>query len=505
MNRRRRGSTRRRTVALALIGLLAASACTGTDPVVDETTGRPVPGGTLRIGIRELGSLDPQRAVDPASLLLARSRYRGLFTLGPGGATTDALVEEVVVSDHARRYEFTIRADARFSDGSPITAADVAATYNRLVARGTASPYASLLDVVEGYDAVRSGDARTLTGVTVLGERKLRITMTAAFSLLPTHLAHPALGILPPAARNGRFGPGSAASGPFRLRAVQEGASATLVRNPRNARATPHLEAIELTVVSDGARALRSGSVDAAYVSTNDPAHLAPRWGLLSLGIDPQRVADLRARQMIASAIDREQIANTSEEPWLPLERPVPMDLGEERAAPHAPIDIDWGRPGPLRFIHLDDAASRAFAAGIVRSCRANGITIQPEALGAGAYAAALESETFDLVQLGWLSEVASPDGFLGRQLGSKSIDNQLGFGHLGFDKLIAQARGAEDRTRRNALYAQAEAIAMRAAVLIPVVQLGVGFDASDAVHGADLDGSGTFDAATAWLEPDVV
>jgi ABC-type transport system substrate-binding protein len=472
-------------------------ACTGAKPSTDL----PVPGGTLRVGVREIGTLDPQHAVDAGSLLLARNRYRGLYTIGTDGTTVDALAGSREIKDLGARFTFTIRSDARFSDGATITAQDVVATYNRLVQPATLSPYASLLDVVEGYAAVRDGDARKLSGLVALGSRRVRMILSEPFLPLPTHLAHPALGILPSEARAGRFDPTIPSSGPFLLRSVEPGRRATLVRNRRTTRATAYLEELVLTVVTDGARSLRAGAVDVAYLTTSDQSRLTPRWGMLSIGVDPARLPDAGERRMLASALDRDAIATESQQPWLPLERLVPDGLSADVEVPD-PVTIDWPRDGALVFIHLDDPASRSFAEGITRSFTAAAIRVDPRALSVEGYADALDAGTFDLAQLGWLTEVPSPDGFLARQLGSDSPDNQIGYRNPDLDRILDRARATSFPADRAERYATAETLALREAVLIPVVQLGVGFDVGPGVLGVALDGSGTFDAAFAWLAP---
>jgi ABC-type oligopeptide transport system substrate-binding subunit len=113
-----------------------------------------------------------------------------------------------------------------------------------------------------------------------------------------------------------------------------------------------------------------------------------------------------------------------------------------------------------------------------------------------------LRAGKFDLIQLGWLTEVPSADGFVARQLGSGSLDNQVGFSDERLDALVAAARGKKDAHARAEAYAAAEAHALAAAALIPVVQLAVGFDQGPHVRAATLDGSGTFDPAVTWLAP---
>ena len=67
-------------------------------------------------------------------------------------------------------YTFTLRSAARWSDGERVTAEDFVYAWQRLVDPATASPNASLLSMVAGYDEVRESGDVSLLGVKAKGE-----------------------------------------------------------------------------------------------------------------------------------------------------------------------------------------------------------------------------------------------------------------------------------------------------------------------------------------------
>lgn len=475
--------------------LLIAAGCTKPEPP-DEI---PVPGGALRVGVRSLDSIDPQRAADSGALLLARSRFRGLMSLGEDGSVVPGLAESFSVRRSGRVFEFVLRPELRFSSGSAITPRNVVRSFNRLVDPGTRSPHAYLLDAVEGFGSARSGEG-PLSGVIPSGKRKVIFRLTKPFFGFETHLAHPALGIVPPKLSRG-VGPGTASSGPFILESFEAGVSASLRRNPRAPVSTALMEELDLVVVADGARSLRNNAVDIAYLSSPDPERLIPRWGTLSLGVNLQRIPKRNLRRAIQAGIDREALARGASEPWLPLSRLLPEGLAPD-AGPLPGKVGDWNRSGAITFAHLDDEASVLFATRTASQLRAGGIRVKLRSVARDRYAQVLAESDYDLVQLGWLTEVPSPDGFIARQLGSASADNQVGFKDERLDELIEIARSSRDDEARAKAYLDAEMIAFSEAPLIPVVQLGVGFDIGPRVRSVSLDGSGTFDPAVAWMVP---
>lgn len=64
--------------------------------------------------------------------------------------------------DGTQTYTFHLRSDAKWSDGSEVTAGDFAFAWRRLVSPDTASPNAELLSMVAGYEEARAGDSEAL-------------------------------------------------------------------------------------------------------------------------------------------------------------------------------------------------------------------------------------------------------------------------------------------------------------------------------------------------------
>lgn len=155
------------------------------------------PPHTLRMGIaQEVLTLDPRRASDAASARVARLIYQRLVEIGPDYRPQPALADWT--QESPTRYRFVLRGGARFHDGAPLTAADVAATYRSLLAPG--GGYA-LRGELGALHAVRAEDARTVV-----------FDLAAPDAFFPGRLT---LGILPAHIAQGRFEP--VGSGPLRV------------------------------------------------------------------------------------------------------------------------------------------------------------------------------------------------------------------------------------------------------------------------------------------------
>lgn len=80
---------------------------------------------TLRIGLHgDTGGFDPQTGTSGTPQYVIKPTYRGLFSVAGDGSLKNEICESYTVSDDGLVYTFTLRDDAKWSDGVPVTAAD---------------------------------------------------------------------------------------------------------------------------------------------------------------------------------------------------------------------------------------------------------------------------------------------------------------------------------------------------------------------------------------------
>jgi len=144
-----------RLLTLLMLALLAAG-CGDRAPdgsrVADE-------GVTFHRGNgAEPATLDPHRAEDSASFEILRDLYEGLTTGTVEAKVVPGTAESWDVSPNGLTWTFTLRADAAWSNGDPVTATDFVAGFRRTVDPATASTYAQVLFPVKNAGAVNRGD-----------------------------------------------------------------------------------------------------------------------------------------------------------------------------------------------------------------------------------------------------------------------------------------------------------------------------------------------------------
>lgn len=148
-------------------------------------------------------SLDPALTRDADSHMVSQYIYEGLVSLDASGNLQPALAESWVASDDQLDYIFTLRANAMFSDGTPITPDVVAENFNRwfdpqhpLHGNGN---YAAWQEIFLGFHGEKAEDKRPksmVDGIQKVDFNTVLIHLNRLEPNLLTYLANPAFAIL---------------------------------------------------------------------------------------------------------------------------------------------------------------------------------------------------------------------------------------------------------------------------------------------------------------------
>ncbi len=250
-------------------------------------TTTPAHGGSLTEGV--IGSprfINPLLAISDADQDLTRLVYAGLLKATPSGDFIPDLASAWQISEDGRTYTVTIRADAVFQDGTPVTAQDVIFTVGKAQDPALKSPQRA------GWDGVSVQES---------DERTVEFTLRTAYAPFVENLT---LGILPKhlwqdvSAEEFPFSELNTTpvgAGPFQVSGVSRSASGipttyTLSSFPRYALGAPYLDTLTLRFYqseNDLISALRGGAVEAGS------------------GISPASLEELKGRSIISAPLDR--------------------------------------------------------------------------------------------------------------------------------------------------------------------------------------------------------
>lgn len=291
-------------VAGAAILVAASTVLAGCGTPGSEPSGES--GGTLKlISQSPTQGFDPVVAQTSASTELMNLFMGTLLQRDSAGEIVGQLAESWEVSEDGLTYTFVLR-DTNFSDGTPVTAADVKFSIDRSREGEVSKGSLALIDSVDATD-----------------EKTVAINVASPFPNLTTELAKPGTaGILKQAAVEGNddyFTMPDATSGPFVLDEYVPNVSASLSRSEEYFEPAK-LDGLEITFDADttaAAAALISGATDMAAVAYTDVEQLKTAGvqvfaqdtlSPIYFGWDRTRPPfdDVKVRQAFAWAIDRE-------------------------------------------------------------------------------------------------------------------------------------------------------------------------------------------------------
>ena len=164
----------------------------------------PQRGGVLAAPLLWCGSPDP--AIDFASEYstmnhtpLVAEIHAGLTRIvdNPSSPFELELADSYNVSLDGLEYEFILRNELKFSDGSPLTSSDFKWSWERSLSKSEAGSRArDVFGLIEGADAVIVGESEELTGVVAIDDRTLMIRLIKPRADLPALLADPVASVL---------------------------------------------------------------------------------------------------------------------------------------------------------------------------------------------------------------------------------------------------------------------------------------------------------------------
>ncbi len=311
----RRHPMRFTVVAFALLVLSALAAI----PAAVQSADAPRRGGVLLAAIAaEPPSLDPHQEATFANIQLVAPCYSTLLQFDPyhfPKIIGDVAIEWKIAPD-GRTYTFKIRQGIRFHDGSPLTAADVKASYDKIISPppGVRSTRKTAYAVIEQVEAPDPG--------TVVFRLKF-----ASASLL-MNLASPWNVIYPKKYLDqdpNYFKTHVVGSGPFKFKSYVHGSTFEGERNPDYfVKDRPYLDGYKFFISTDTsvrAAAIRSGRADIEFRNLPGPeveaikkqlgakivvqeTPVSAHWGIaVNNNIKPFN--DVRVRKALTLGLDR--------------------------------------------------------------------------------------------------------------------------------------------------------------------------------------------------------
>ncbi|MCH8109879.1 MAG: peptide ABC transporter substrate-binding protein, partial [Chloroflexi bacterium] len=294
-------------------------------PLVDAPSG-----GVFRRLWADPPTLDPHLTSDTTSAGIVVEIFSGLVVLNTDLQLVPDLAERWEISEDGLVYTFFIRPEAKFHDGKKVTANDFKWSLERAADPKTASPVAdTYLNDIVGVAAYIDGQASEITGVQVIDDLTLQITIDAPKAYFLAKLTYPTAYVLDrenveAGGRSWTDNPNG--TGPFKLKEYKIGERLILERNDNYYRELAHLDTIFMNLAGGQSMAMyENDEIDITGVSLfdlervqdpNEPLNkelvvAPPNFSISYIGFNTSMPPfdDVKFRQALNHAVDKELIA----------------------------------------------------------------------------------------------------------------------------------------------------------------------------------------------------
>jgi len=462
----------------------------------------------------EPASLDPLKAVGLPEIQVIRDLFEGLTNQDAHGKIVPGVAQSWSSSDN-KTWIFTLRNNARWSNGEPVTAQDFVYSWQRLVDPKNSSAFAWFagLSGIENAAAITKGEMTPdKLGVVAQDNSRLKVTLDRPVPWFPALVANVALFPVPQQviAQQGDSwtAPGKlVGNGAYQLseRVVNE--KIVLTRNPHYWD-DAHSVLTKVTFVpineeSSATKRYRSNDIDItesfpknmyALLKKTLPGQVytPDQLGTYYYAFNTQKgpTADVRVRKALSWSIDRQIIADkvlgTGEKPaWhftpdvtagfkpLPsfLQQHDQNSLNAQAKALLASAGYGPGKPLRLKLLYNTSESHQKIAIAVASMWKKNlGVDVTLENQEWKTYIDSRNSGNFDVIRASWVGDYNEPSTFL-NLLTSGNSSNIARFSNADYDAVLAKASKETSDQARNSDYNRAEQILAEQAPIAPIYQ----------------------------------
>ncbi|HEJ0421060.1 oligopeptide ABC transporter substrate-binding protein OppA [Citrobacter koseri] len=461
----------------------------------------------------EVQSLDPHKIEGVPESNVSRDLFEGLLISDVEGHPSPGVAEKWENKDF-KVWTFHLRKNAKWSDGTPVTAHDFVYSWQRLANPNTASPYASYLQyghIANIDDIIAGKKTATDLGVKAIDDNTFEVTLSEPVPYFYKLLVHPSVSPVPKAAVE-KFGekwtqPANiVTNGAYKLKNWVVNERIVLERNTQywDNDKTVINQVTYLPISSEvtDVNRYRSGEIDMTY--NNMPIELFQKLKKEipnEVRVDPYLCTyyyeinnqkapfnDVRVRTALKLAMDRDIIVNkVKNQGDLPaysytppytdgakLVEPEWFTWSQEKRNEEAKkllAEAGYTADKPLTFDLLYNTSDlhKKLAIAVASIWKKNlGANVKLENQEWKTFLDTRHQGTFDVARAGWCADYNEPTSFLNTML-SDSSNNTAHYKSPEFDKLIADTLKVTDEAQRTELYAKAEQQLDKDSAIVPL------------------------------------
>ncbi len=540
-------------LALALVAALGVVAVgCGEEETTTTTTAappadQPVDGGTVIFEIGNPSYIEPTQAFESEGVQVVQAVFDSLAQFD---YVTNELKPDVAESwepnADATVWTFHLKKGTKFHNGREVVAGDFKYAWERICNPANESGISYHLSAIKGFDEMQEGTATELSGVKVVDDYTLEVTLAYGYGDFEYVVGHPCLCPIPkeevekdPAA----YALKPIGNGPFMLSEPWvAGQYVKVVKFPDYAGTKPHVDGVEFKIFEDIETAylgFQAGSIDFTQVPPGNIETAKASYGVSENGYtsDPGKAVQLGAesaiyylllnneaapfddplvRKAVSLAIDRETICKVAYEGVRkPADSFIPPGVEgyEAGAFPYAKYDVEAakkmladagyaeGKGLPALKLSFNSGAGHEDIMTIVQqNLAAIGIAAEFDTSDGPTYWDKAQNGQYQLGRSGWIADYPIIDNFVYSNLVSTSADNYSRYNSKAFDDAIYAARQIADTPARIAKYQEAVKIAGEDCPVVPITFYAHQRVGSTRLHNFTYSPLGLGDFVSCWL-----
>lgn len=489
--------------------------------------------GVLRVAAdAEPQSLDPQLTTGHTEHRILTSLFEGLTTLNQKTLAVEPGVAKTWdISSDGLLYTFHINPDAKWSDGTPVTAKDFVYSFKRILTPKLGSEYSYMPWCIENAEAYNRGtlDDFGKVGVKAIDDATLEVKLAYPAPYFLSMQMHNAWFPVLQACVE-KYGPFDArqnnwinagnmvSNGPFKLAEWKPNEIIRVVRNEHYWDAkNVKLDEIQFYPVSGNLqtaeRMFRANEVDTieTLVITKIPAYkrdnpsvlrLEPFVGTYFYRINTTRppLNDPRVRLALAMAVDKKSICDeVLFGAFVPAVALTPPGIAGYTAEARIPYDLEKAKQllaeagfpdgkgmRPIEILYNESEDHQLVAEAIQDMWKKGlGIQVTTNKQEWKVYLNSMTALNYDVVRAGWIADFLDPMNYC-ECFTTGNGNNRTGWSNAKYDELEKKARHALDPKERFGYMQEAEKILLGEAPIIPIYTYRQRYLVSPELHGCD-------------------
>lgn len=486
---------------------------------------------TYRV-LDDFPSLDPNLIEDVEGSHVARNLFEGLMNQDDKGNVVPGVATDYEVSEDGMTYTFTLRDEATWSNGEPVTAGDFVYSWQRAADPATASEYQWYMGLMrlENIDAIIDGEMEpSELGVEAVDDHTLEVRLSQPLPYFPQMVTHTTTFPTPQAVieehGNDWTQPENMVSnGAYVLEERVPQEYVTLTKNPEYWDAeNVIIEEVTALIINDENQALtryEAGELDQTDIPTGQYPSLKEEYPEQAVSVPnlctyyynfnisdsgPEALQDPNVREALSLAIDRDvlvdQVIAGGQTPAYTLTPPFTAgfempevevaEMSQQERVERAKelmAEAGYGPDGEqlsFELLYNTSEAHKQVATVIGQMWRQNlGVDLTMSNMEWQTFLEERHNKNYDIARAGWCADYNEASSFLDI-MQTESSYNDSGYSNEEYDQLMSDARTAENPQD---MYSQAEQHIVEDWPIMPIYFYATVFMLDENIEGWPLE-----------------